>query len=41
MSGVFQQVMLELGIKQYSSSAYAESQGAIERFEKHDKITLL
>ena len=33
MSGVFQQVMHELGIKQYRTSAYhPESQGALERF---------
>ena len=33
MSGIFQQVMHELGIKQYKSSAYhPESQGALERF---------
>ena len=33
MSGIFQQVMHELGIKQYKSSAYhPESQGAFERF---------
>ena len=33
MSGVFQQVMHELGITQYRSSAYhPESQGALERF---------
>ena len=33
MSGVFQQLMHELGIKQYRSSAYhPESQGALERF---------
>ena len=33
MSGNFQQVMHELGIKQYRSSAYhPESQGALERF---------
>ena len=33
MSGVFQQVMHELGIKQYNSSAYhPESQGSLERF---------
>ena len=33
MSGDFQQVMFELGIRQYKSSAYhPESQGAIERF---------
>ena len=35
MSGVFQQVMHELGIKQYMSSAYhPESQGALERFHQ-------
>ena len=35
MSGVFQQVMYELGIKQYKSSAYhQESQGALERFHQ-------
>ena len=35
MSGVFQQVMHELGIKQYKSSAYHhESQGALERFHQ-------
>ena len=35
MSGIFQQVMHELGIKQYRSSAYhPESQGALERFHK-------
>jgi hypothetical protein len=35
MSGVFQQVMHELGIKQYKSSAYhPESQGALERFHQ-------
>ena len=35
MSGVFQQVMHELGIKQYKSSAYhPESQGAHERFHQ-------
>ena len=33
MSGIFQQVMNELGIKQYKSSAYhPESQDALERF---------
>ena len=33
MSGIFQQVMHELGIKQYRSSAYhPESQGALKRF---------
>ena len=35
MSGIFQQVMHELGIRQYRSSAYhPESQGAIERFHQ-------
>ena len=35
MSGVFQQVMHELGIKQYRSSAYhSESQGALERLHQ-------
>ena len=35
MSGVFQQVMHELGIKQYRSSAYhPKSQGALERFHQ-------
>ena len=35
MSGVFQQVMYELGIHQNKSSAYhPESQGAIERFQQ-------
>ena len=35
MSVVFQQVMHELGIKQYRSSAYhPESQGALERFHQ-------
>ena len=35
MSGVFQQVMHELGIKQYRSSEYhPESQGALERFHQ-------
>ena len=35
MSGTFQQVMYELGIKQYKSSAYhPESQGALERFHQ-------
>ena len=34
-SGIFQQVMHELGIKQYRSSAYhPESQGALERFHQ-------
>lgn len=33
MPGLFQQVMHELGIKQYKSSAYhPESQGALDRF---------
>ena len=35
MSGIFQQVMHELGIKQYRSSAYhPESQGALGRFHQ-------
>ena len=35
MSGVFQQVMYELGITQYKSSAYhPQSQGALERFHE-------
>ena len=35
MSGIFQQVMYELGIKQYKSSAYhPQSQGALERFHQ-------
>ena len=35
MSGIFQQTMYELGIKQYKSSAYhPESQGALERFHQ-------
>ena len=35
MSGIFQQVMHELGIEQYRSSAYhPESQGALERFHQ-------
>ena len=34
MSGIFQQVMHELGIKQYISSAYPESQGALEKYDK-------
>ena len=35
MSGIFQQVMHEFGIKQYKSSAYhPESQGALERFHQ-------
>ena len=35
MSGIFQKVMHELGIKQYRSSAYhPESQGALERFHQ-------
>ena len=34
-SGLFQQVMYELGIEQYTSSAYhPESQGALERFHQ-------
>ena len=35
MSGIFQQVMNELGIRQYKSSAYhPESQGALERWHQ-------
>ena len=35
MSGIFQQVMHELGIKQYRPSAYhPESQGVLERFHQ-------
>ena len=35
MSGIFQQVMPELDIKQYRSSAYhPESQSALERFHQ-------
>ena len=35
MSGIFQQVMYQLGIHKYKSSAYhSESQGAIERFHQ-------
>ena len=39
MSGIFQQVMHELGIKQYRSTAYhPESQGALERLRQTLKI---
>ena len=35
MSGIVQQVMYELGIKQLTSSAYhPESRGALERFHQ-------
>ena len=35
MSGIFQQLMHELKIKQYKSTAYhPESQGALERFHQ-------
>lgn len=35
MAGIFQQVMDELGIRQYNSSAYhPESQGALERWHQ-------
>ena len=35
MSGLMQQVMYQLGIKQYKSAAYhPESQGALERFHQ-------
>ena len=38
MSGIFQQVMHELGIKHYRSSTYhPESQGALERFHQISK----
>lgn len=41
MSGLFQQVMHELGIKQYESSAYhPESQGALERYHQTLKTML-
>lgn len=41
MSGLFQQVMHELGIKQYKSRAYhPESQGALERFHQTLKTML-
>ncbi len=45
MSGLFQQVMHELGIKQFKLSTYhPESQGALERFhhtlKKHDQDVL-
>ena len=41
MSGIFQQVMYELKIKQFSSSAYhPESQGALERFHQTLKTTI-
>ena len=41
LSGVFQQVMYELGIKQYTSSAYhPQSQGALERFHQTLKSML-
>lgn len=39
MSGIFQQVMHELKIKQYKSTAYhPESQGALERFHQTLKM---
>ena len=42
MSGVFQKVTHELGIKQYRSSAYhPESQGAFERFHQTLKNMIL
>lgn len=41
MSGLFQQVMRELGIKQYKSSAYyPKSQGALKRFHQTLKTML-
>jgi hypothetical protein len=40
MSGLFQQVMHELGVRQYKSTAYhPESQGALERF--HQTLTTM
>ena len=42
MSGIFRQVMHELGIKQYRSSAYhPESQGALERFHQTLKSMIM
>ena len=42
MSGIFQQVMCELGIHQYNASAYhPASQGAIERFNQTLKNMLI
>ena len=41
MSGIFQQVMYELGVKQIKSSAYhPESQGALERFHSSLKTMI-
>ena len=41
MSGLFQQVMHELGVRQYKSTAYhPESQGALERFHQTLKTML-
>lgn len=41
MSGLFQQIMHELGIKQYKSCAYhLESQGALDRFHQTLKTML-
>lgn len=41
ISGLFQQVVYELGIKQITSSAYhPESQGSLERFHYVLKITI-
>lgn len=41
MSGLFQQIMQELGIEQYSPSAYyPESQGNLERFHQPLKCTM-
>ena len=40
ISGIFQQVMHELGIKQYRPSVYhPESQDALERF--HETLTIM
>ena len=42
MSVIFQQVMFELGIKQYMSSAYhPESQGTLEGFHQTLKNLIL
>ena len=41
MAGIFQQVMSQLGIKQYISSAYhPQSQGALEMFHQALKTML-
>ena len=41
MSGIFQEVMFQLGVKQIKSSAYhPQSQGALERFHQTIKSML-